>query len=1451
MKQLWQIYVMEILLFIVLLAGSVWISVPLSTELDKRLAQTAQGFVQKFEDNTGLSLSYSALSPSIFRKIVITGLRITDTRTGFVLANIHQVSLTYDLYTLLRGKIDTSLKKITVKNGVLHVNTVIHKDTLERLSSRSDTGNSSFSGLGMKIGLQATNLRVLVSDPFLSLDSQISSGSFSLGNGQIGGKLEASLSVLFPTFEQAGTVRCSVSLDTVMDLETGSGNSRVRLKSIDSKIASLSSLAFVLSVKDGVVGIDSVQNIQPFDIHSSWFPQSRTLTASFVCDRLQPFRWIELKNTDAMIRKLNKSFVSGSVDVVWKPESGLEYTVDLSSVLPAAFFGGGSIDCSLAGTGDSIDISSLFLQGLSGSAFLTGSYDLGNHIPEGYASINGLAFPGLPAVSADVYVQGTADQIELLLPELAFGDSNWTSVSVQAGLAGNRIDFSASAYDSSGKLGFEGSWLTGTQSFFEAYASLDSVSVSDSLAAVFEIPALRPFPSQSRLMSLFKEYELTTEVYISSDFSSFSYNLPRLVLASTVRDGYYVLLSSNGTENGIELHDIEVSLGSKLITGGINASRNSFNDIVFSSTFLYGSLPYEISGLYSNRTLSLFGSYNLSSTVFFDVMGGINGRASCTGFPVSSDPFLFSINLESDFTVQPDQTWKLHIQSASVEEMGSVLPLSTVLSLSGSVDPSGAFFDSVVMSDSASEVSGSVSLTLIPSIDGTQRVTFDTNLESGSGAERYRISGQLFKSADLFFEGRGHFEHIPLSRFLKRQTDSNYASLDFTLSGTPGNILATAHISDIVYRIGEFDLDAQTSIVLEDGSVSFSEGVGSWHGNTFSNINGVFSLESFSGSMSASYQGVLGKRGLSALVSVAVDSPDHVIRSESRSLSQLVRIPEMFTVKADLSSLSWGGYAFKNPITCMFVRQPGITEVFAGKNRSVSGYLIDDGTFSLSSTGDSPLLFQADGYLDFSTVDITVNGIHSDLPRLTASGAFDRFSVLEGTLDGELQISGIMNDPDFSGNIQARNIRIAVPSVFSDVLGPFSFTLDGQGKNIAIPAFTVPIGTGMCSVDAAIEFDRWIPSGFSFHIATDPKRLIPLDITSSLVRIKSFFWADLSARYDSAGLVFSGKSGIERGYIAVSMAPDGRSDRVWLDSVPDFLADLSLAIGKKVEFRGQLDALTIIRGLVIADKPLSLEIDTRAGTYRVRGETALKGGEIFYFKRNFYLREGRIVLNESQNIFDPLITVRAEIRERDSEGKPVRIILGVDNQPLTSFTPVFTSDPLKSETEILILLGQITAADSSRETLIRDTVVTASDLLTQISVFRNAENALRDILNLDIFSVRTLILQNAVLGSALQTGTESAMSIGNYFDNTTVYMGKYLGSAMYADLLTHFSYYDPKSVKNAGDVRGVYGNMLIQPELGLEVATPLFMLRWAIMPVHPDTLFVADNSVTLSWKFSY
>jgi hypothetical protein len=169
----------------------------------------------------------------------------------------------------------------------------------------------------------------------------------------------------------------------------------------------------------------------------------------------------------------------------------------------------------------------------------------------------------------------------------------------------------------------------------------------------------------------------------------------------------------------------------------------------------------------------------------------------------------------------------------------------------------------------------------------------------------------------------------------------------------------------------------------------------------------------------------------------------------------------------------------------------------------------------------------------------------------------------------------------------------------------------------------------------------------------------------------------------------------------------------------------------------------------------------------------------------------------------------------------------------------------------MALLGQAASGDSSRDTIIQNAAVSASDIFTRMSLFRTAENHIRDFMHLDIFSIRTLLLQNAIFGTSMQGKTDRKMTVGNYFDNTTVYMGKYLGSAIYADALMHFSYYDPKTEQKTATGQAVYGNLLLQPELGLEVTTPFCLLRWGITPESPETLFVTDNSITLSWKFSY
>ncbi len=83
----------------------------------------------------------------------------------------------------------------------------------------------------------------------------------------------------------------------------------------------------------------------------------------------------------------------------------------------------------------------------------------------------------------------------------------------------------------------------------------------------------------------------------------------------------------------------------------------------------------------------------------------------------------------------------------------------------------------------------------------------------------------------------------------------------------------------------------------------------------------------------------------------------------------------------------------------------------------------------------------------------------------------------------------------------------------------------------------------------------------------------------------------------------------------------------------------------------------------------------------------VKGGEIFYFQRNFSLKEGTIVFNENQEKFDPLLTARAEIKRSTIQENRFVFYLIVDEKPFSQVEPRFESEPSRSSLEIARLLG--------------------------------------------------------------------------------------------------------------------------------------------------------------------
>ena len=117
------------------------------------------------------------------------------------------------------------------------------------------------------------------------------------------------------------------------------------------------------------------------------------------------------------------------------------------------------------------------------------------------------------------------------------------------------------------------------------------------------------------------------------------------------------------------------------------------------------------------------------------------------------------------------------------------------------------------------------------------------------------------------------------------------------------------------------------------------------------------------------------------------------------------------------------------------------------------------------------------------------------------------------------------------------------------------------------------------------------------------------------------------------------------------------------------------------------------------------------------------------YNRNFYIKSGAIKFNPEE-LSNPIVTFRAETREKDFKGQTVKIIMSVENQYLDKMEPRFSSEPAKSENDILTMLGQIVVADSNKAT---DFLFAASDYALQSTVMRSMENKLRDLLNFDIF----------------------------------------------------------------------------------------------------------------------
>ncbi|HOV39478.1 MAG TPA: translocation/assembly module TamB domain-containing protein, partial [Spirochaetales bacterium] len=522
--------------------------------------------------------------------------------------------------------------------------------------------------------------------------------------------------------------------------------------------------------------------------------------------------------------------------------------------------------------------------------------------------------------------------------------------------------------------------------------------------------------------------------------------------------------------------------------------------------------------------------------------------------------------------------------------------------------------------------------------------------------------------------------------------------------------------------------------------------------------------------------------------------------------------------------------------------------ISGGPENAIQGAIDSKGTFSLQVGSPIPMTFDASGsFTGESIFKLSIQNIRFSLSLVRKYLDFGVFRMTEGWVSGFLRIEGPIQDPDFFGELSVVEGKAHLDLV-PEELGPFSGVLAFQEKECSFQPTTLQTQGGTVQVSGLLEIEQWIPSRGKIWIDTGPKGGVRIDSNFGGVLIQGIGRGKveitiLDQEVQVTGKILATNTGITLGEIPSEDEPSSDQDE-------RLVVDLEVESDKSVEFLWPSESFPIIRTYAALGQTLHIQLDTLQGSSLIQGDIAIRGGQIYYFDRVFYLREGRIVFNERGDAFDPIISARAEIRENTEIGL-VRIYLIADNTRLSQFSPRFESDPTLSQLELFSILGANTLSLGTQEAVnLSSALLFSNDLFLQTEIIQTFEKNMRNRFNLDMFSVRTHIFQNVLSGLLTPpenlSQNQAVPSLGRYLDKTSVFLGKYIGSDLFLEYLIQLRAQDPFT----SDVRK-FGGIGIESEIIFEWKTPFFILEWSLRPKDPEELFILDNIIAFRWRYTY
>ena len=521
------------------------------------------------------------------------------------------------------------------------------------------------------------------------------------------------------------------------------------------------------------------------------------------------------------------------------------------------------------------------------------------------------------------------------------------------------------------------------------------------------------------------------------------------------------------------------------------------------------------------------------------------------------------------------------------------------------------------------------------------------------------------------------------------------------------------------------------------------------------------------------------------------------------------------------------------------------------------GFSIDfdagTGAFKAVMTEKYPISFSMEGTIKEGIVDAVSDDMNLEFSLYQRLG-LPFLNFIDGEASGRLNVTGSMGDLEYYGEFFGDSVVVSIEYVPEDIyIDDIYISL--IGKEIVFAPFFLRTSSSVGEAAVEMYLEDMLPTSMSALLTIPEDQAIPFDYYFSQLGMTFDGYAsgELLLAGDFKELELSGDAMISDGLVSLDL----NAEKI-LPEKPLSRISLDVATGKNVTAVFPSIELPILTATAMEGEILKVSTDLALDQFSAQGDIGIRGGEIIYFQRNFYITEGVINLNMTQDTKDPRVSAIAKLKDFNSAGDKVDIFLTVDNDSVFELSPTFSSNPSMSISEISQILGNNIIPEDFTGTNDLTTALAvatlATDVIQQVGIIDidpidDLELSIRNALNLDLFSIRSQVLQNILLDTIPGdfSSTITSNPIARYLDNTTIFLGKYISDDMFLQAIMQLTIDEDT---NSGLF--ITDDIGIDIEISYEWNNPLNTFTLSMAPESFTATDIMDSlSIGMSWNLAF